>query len=321
MDENNGVPTPEVVVPSAVEATYSLGVESTTTTSPVVDENLFGTYTCSDCHTTFTTRNDAAGFHCLYCGGKNVTKIDNPSFTGYSVLPFVDTMKDAVDVYQKKIRLNPFIPFSFRGKNILNSMRKIYLPCSIYQITLNGSVMFLGADKISNVKNAPMQKFEVLYSTSFEYDNLLQTNYSKIDNSLLSTIHNYNFAPMEELSLDSIQDGFLISSNVDLEKLLADTKEKVNKHSVAVIRANVNHQLKKLSANNQVLNVLSNKQVFVPVYFLNLKYKGKQYVFLMNGQTGEATVDLPIGTSSVIWFSIIVLVVIFVISYLGALFL
>lgn len=335
MNENNesgvafqpvGEVQAEIVVPSAVEGSFSENVESSEISQPSlgveekVESNPFHTFICGDCHTTFSTINEAAGSHCLYCGGNKVTPTSDKSFQEYFVVPFVDTLKDAVDIYKKKIRLNPLIPFSFRGKNILNSMRKIYVPCTLYDISVGGSIVFLGADKISNVKGAPTQKFEILYSTSFAYDNLLAGNYSKMGDEIISAIQNYNFASMTPFQPDSVQDSFLIASDIENNTLTEKVQDKVNKHCVSIVRGNVNHELKKVSTNNMVLSITSAKSLLIPMYFLNLKYKGKHYIFVMNGQTGEAIVDLPIGVSSVVVFSILTFAVIFLVVYLFALF-
>lgn len=323
MNENESMFQPElgnfatddtnaVVVPSAVENSYN----------PVPDTEQIPCYTfsCGDCHTVYSTIQEASGNICVFCGGKNVQKIESSDFRSYLVVPFTQTLEDAISEYKKKLRLNPFEPFSFVKKSTIAQMKKIYIPCMLYDFNVAGSVVFLAADKASKVPNAPMQKFESLYTTNFDYSNLLMSQYSKIGDSYLSTLNEYTFSDLTDLKLEQIGDSYLISGDADLEQMLESAREKVGKHSVHIVRENIPHELKKLQNNNTVTSNLSIRKVFVPMYYINLKHKGKAHIFLMNGQNGKSIIDLPMSGASIFVFSVFVFVVIFLLVSLIAYF-
>ena len=87
-------------------------------------------------------------------------------------------------------------------------------------------------------------------------------------------------------------------------------------YSLITIRDNINYDLKKLEKNDMVFTNRASFKVFVPVYLLNVEYKGKKYLFLMNGVSGKYNISLTMSIVSTVIFSIIVFSVIVLLSYL-----
>ena len=79
---------------------------------------------------------------------------------------------------------------------------------------------------------------------------------------------------------------------------------------------NINYDLKKLEKNDMVFTNRASFKVFVPVYLLNVGYKGKNYLFLMNGVSGKYNISLTMSIVSTVIFSIIVFSLIVLLSYL-----
>ena len=278
-------------------------------------------YQCPICHTTFCTKNRMGATRCFYCGAAGIKKVEDAKFGDFHIVPFMDTIKDAHSIYKKKIRWNPLVPFSFRSSNALKKMRKVYVPCSLYDITTNGQITFIGGERVSQVKGAPMQMFESLYTTEFEYDNLLSSNCPQIGDECLSVINNYNFSNLKDFDPNSLIDSFVMVGTEPTKESVQFILDKVLRYSVNIVRSNVEHSLKKVGKNELDPQIVSYKNVFVPVYYLSQKYNGKSYRFIMNGQTGDSIFDYPISGLSVAVFSVAVVAIVFGIVALIASFL
>jgi len=51
---------------------------------------------------------------------------------------------------------------------------------------------------------------------------------------------------------------------------------------------------------------IRNEYALFPVWMLNYKFKGKDYQFMLNGQTGKIVADRPVSTKRAFaWFGII----------------
>ena len=278
---------------------------------------MLRTYECPKCHTSFSTASSSVTY-CVYCGANGVTATGEKSLSEYYAIPFSKTFEDAYSVYKKKASKNPLIPFSFHNKNVKNRIRRLYVPATLFNIIVEGNVTFLGADKINNVKGSPMQTFESLYDTHFDYLNVLSSNYSVVPDDIMSNLGNMNYSVLKEFNSIPLNDSFFINENIDRSRTSEVVQQKILKYCVSIVRGNVKHELRKLSTNNMVLGISSSVPVFIPIYLISFNYKGKEYFFIMNGQTGESIVEFPICSSSIAVFSIIAFIVIFLLCCLIA---
>ena len=157
--------------------------------------NSFYCNTCGSYYASFESCN------CILCGEKEVTKIDDRDLSDYFILPFADTLNDAILDYKKKIQFNPFIPFIFRKKKTIQRIQKVYIPCILYQAEVGGTISFLGTEKIKGVKALPNQTFETGYTANFSFPKILLCSYSKISNEMFSTIQDYNYSDIKPFDL------------------------------------------------------------------------------------------------------------------------
>lgn len=262
------------------------------------------TYTCSVCHTTFNSANSALK-NCIFCGESQISQVDLERSDQYSYLPFSVSLEEAYDLYKKQIRYNVLVPFAFRGKKILKKIQKAYIPCSLYNMSIEGNAFFYGSDQIKNVRNVPKLIFDCKYSTHFDYFNLLISNYAKIDDIALSNINDYDYTSMTDFDSIMTKDSYLIAGDLDITEVTEKVQEKVMKHCVGIVRGSVGHELKKLYDNQMKLGISSTKSVLVPVYFINFRYQGQEYLFLVNGQTKKMIIDLPISVWNLVLFCMI----------------
>ena len=54
--------------------------------------------------------------------------------------------------------------------------------------------------------------------------------------------------------------------------------------------------------------------LMLPVWMVSVNYKGKGYIFAMNGQTGKIVGNIPIGVKESVLWSILLFVVFFIVT-------
>ena len=268
------------------------------------EEEKIITYHCNMCDTTFSAPKGILNISCAYCGSKNASQVDAFDYSGYQTLPFVYTMNDAKSEYQKKVRLNPLLPKVFRSKKTTISIKKLYLPCLLYNANTAGKVSFLGADKIKNIQNIPKQTFETQFDINIDYNNILVCGFSKIPDDLLGSVSGFNYSVLENYNENSIKDVYLVPFDEDEKAITTDLDDKIMKCSLGIARTNVEHQLKKLKDNKIKIGNNTLQKVLVPVYFLKIPYQNKDYLFLMNAHSGEISMDTVSSKKSLIIFTI-----------------
>lgn len=279
------------------------------------NESAFKHYVCQDCYTSFSAMN---AVNCAYCGGSRLEEgVGNPS-QKISLVPFAYNINDAYNVFKKKFR-NPLVPFTFRSKRIKRLIKKLYVPCTLYNFEVEGKVNFFGMDKVSNVQGAPAQTFESQFDTHFDFKNLLMSHFSKLSDEVLSNVNDYQFYATDGTA-SIIEDASLIDGDIDTKKTFAVVQQKLMNHCLNTVRGNVEHERKKLNKNEMKVNVIGKSEIYVPVYLLNIKHEGKDNLFILNGQTGEILGDPPISMVSIVIFSILVFLIIFGVACLIATF-
>ena len=71
-----------------------------------------------------------------------------------------------------------------------------------------------------------------------------------------------------------------------------------------------------ITNNTLVTKELERKYVLLPVWMVNVKYKEKNYIFAMNGQTGEFIGDNPIDKKKAWIYSIIMFIVLSLVIFI-----
>ena len=155
-------------------------------------------YYCPNCGSYYASKGPS---QCVFCGEMQVTSIPNVDLNDYYVLPFVETLNDAIDDYKKKVQYNLFIPSVFRKKKTIKRIQKVYIPCIWYQAEVGGKISFLGTEKVKGVKAIPNQTFETGYTASFSFPKLLLCGYSKISDEIFSSICDYNLSVLKPFHL------------------------------------------------------------------------------------------------------------------------
>jgi hypothetical protein len=273
-------------------------------------------YKCNNCNSSFVSKSEVNT--CIYCGN-NIEKITNNQINNsYFYIPFSVEESTALRDYKKKVKFNPIIPIIFKKKKTIKAICKCYLPVNIYNINVNGNVLYLGVDVKNNSndkKNKYLKsKYEVSTTANFDYNNLSVCTYSKINDELFNKINDYDYSKIT--STNQFDDNiYILEDNSDVNNKLND---KIINHSIGMIRDNINHDKKKISTNGLNITYNSINKVYVPVYLLNISYKNNNYLYIMNGTNKVSSINIPISKKNIIICSLIIFIIIFLIVLLIA---
>lgn len=306
---------------SVIEESYSQASESPNIVKDVntvnsTDVDKLAYYSCRSCGAKFAVSLYAPIGVCAFCGLGQIVKENEIDLSNQYILPFVCSMNNAKKDYKKKVMFNPLIPIVFKKKRTIKKIKKLYIPCMIYDIDVRGPISFTAADSVRNAPNVPKQVYECGFSTNFNFENIVNCSYSQIGDEMFSTISQYNCSSMKEFDSSFLSDSMLIYPNEDKNQNLEKINNRINKYCTSLARDSVNHELKKVKENKLVFNIKTSREVFVPVYFLNVKYRGRHYTFIKNGQNAKSAMDTVTEKKYLIIYAIIVFIISFIILLL-----
>ena len=276
------------------------------------ENSLITKYHCGDCGCDFNGTNIE---ECIYCYGKNIVNSEDTD-KDIKVIPFNKNIEDAISDYKKKVKFNPLVPLIFKNKNTINSIKKVYIPVFLSNVKVSGNVEFIGGEK----KKPNVEKYDVINSVNFDYSNVLLNVSTKINDDNLNYIGDYNFNNIQDSKLSEIKD-VLLKSDTQVNDIAEKSRQSISKHSMGIVRSSINHTLKKLRNDNTIINFNNTKELYIPVYLLNVKYKNNNYQYIMNGENGKSKFNIVYGKLNIILFSILIFCFVFLISYLIAYFL
>lgn len=267
------------------------------------------TYTCSSCGAQLFCDEVTVASSCPYCGNPNVIA---GKFGGGQmpdlVIPFKLEKKDAVAALTKFYKGKVLLPRVFKAQNHIEEIKGIYVPFWLYSGTADihltataetSSVAYTSKEKITTISH-----FNCERSGTVPFDKVPVDASLKMDNAMMDSLEPFNYGDLKNFT-PSYLPGFLAEAYDDSaeecekrmrERVEESAKDEMVNDITGYDSVHVKESTSKLTMPEKP------KYAFFPVYLLSTKWKDKNYLFAMNGQTGKMVGKLPMsGGRFVAW--------------------
>ncbi len=233
-------------------------------------------------------------------------------------IPFKYDKIEASYEIKKFMKKSLFIPSSFKKDNNVNNIVQIYIPFFLYDVSVDGEVVFNSYDyryfKDKTYDYKETSSYLVRNNNHLEFNNILCTGISSLSDDFIKM---QPFDYKELCNFDEVGDVLVGIFDLDSESKLEEVKTKCIDTSITFVSNSVKHQESILNNNGLEVTSVSNKIVLLPVFILNTKYRNKNYMFIVNGQTGKVilnTTDTVFGIKEVVIFGVFLFVGLFIIT-------
>ncbi len=283
-------------------------------------------YSCPSCGAEILTDKTTAATFCVYCHSPVV--LSNRlagDFKPDKVIPFMISENDAKQKFIDMCRKKHFLPKDFISDAQLNMMKGVYYPYWLIDSLKDGGI-FATAKKIrrwtqGNYRYTETKIFKVRRAGRIDFKGFPCPALKNEDKKALKYVNPYDdkgYKPFTMSYLSGFQaekrdtERVDVQENVDNE-LLEYAKKIYRNTIIGYDSVSVDHiDLKTVKE--------SWKYALMPVWLMTYKYKGKDYLYAMNGQTGKTYGELPCDGKRLAIFGVIMFVVIFIIAMLGGYF-
>lgn len=258
-------------------------------------------YTCSSCGGNILTKNTTATAKCPFC---NHEVVISSHFAGDlrpdKVIPFKIKPEEFAEKYRSSIASAVYAPKEFREASVKDNIVGCYIPIWLYSCD---------CDAIVNPS----------YKVNYEIIDF-PTLGTDIKKDIFYSVAPFKYDKAEDFT-ESCLTGFYasrysIGAEHAMESADREIKNVCSLRAAALVEVDFIPDVAKESCE------ISKRKLtyyLVPIWFMNVEYKGKEYTFAMNGQTGEfASPDIPFNYKSklLFWSSFIILEVLaFILSY------
>ena len=261
-------------------------------------------YTCKSCGGEIVSDENTGATSCPYCGNPVIlTERFRGALRPDMVIPFKLDKKAAKEAYYTHIKGRPLLPKVFRRENHIDEIKGIYVPFWLFDADVAADARYK-ATKVRTWSDSDYDYTETSYysvdrSGNMSFVSVPVDGSSRMSDDLMESIEPYKVADAVEFQTAYLSGYLADKYDVDAQQSTDRARERMKESAQDVLRDTVKGYASVIPENTNVrISGGDAKYALYPVWILNTTWRGKKYIFAMNGQTGRMTGDLPVDNGA-----------------------
>lgn len=256
-------------------------------------------YNCPSCGAELITEKTTAATSCPYC--------DNPTivpgqFGGALkpdyVIPFKVNKEAAKEALKKHYRGKIFLPKAFSSSNHIDEIKGLYVPFWLFDAEADADCTFHGTRSITrrhgDYRITTVSHYNIRRAGNMAFERIPTDASKKMPDDYMDSIEPFNYQEMKPFSAAYLPGYFADKFDVSSQECAARADKRCRNTAIEIMRKEVNGYEMVSSTGNRVwLQRGKVHYALMPVWTLRTKWNNKEYLFMMNGQTGKFVGDLP----------------------------
>lgn len=263
-------------------------------------------YTCPSCGAGIICGELETSVQCHFChtpvvlAGK-LTGEYKPSL----ILPFSTTSKEAEEMFAKHVKGKFLLPRGFKENAKLTKISALYVPywlkSGVYDVGITADCTTVKHWRSGNTHYENTKYYDVFRHASITFVRVPCDGSRRIEDDLLRAIEPFDYKAVRPFSMAYLSGCAAERYDVPFEEAEKILNERIDEAITATLMKDLKAQYNSvnITQTNYMGEVAEAEQsktavyALLPVWFLNYQYKGKDYPFVMNGQTGSSFIKLP----------------------------
>lgn len=258
-------------------------------------------YSCPSCGAELICDENTAATSCPYCGNPTVVPGQfygqlRPDF----LIPFKLSKEEAVKALKDHYKGKVFLPKNFTRENHIQEIQGIYVPFWMFDGEAEGDAHYEGVRirtyKSNDERVTEKKYFNIYRSGRVAFEKVPVDASNKMPDGHMDSIEPYNYKELKPFSTAYLP-GFLADKfDVTVEQCRQRADQRCEGTFLSALRSTTK-RYDSCTLTNCNIHLKRGKvhYALMPVWMLNTKWKGKDFLFAMNGQTGKLVGDLPIN--------------------------
>lgn len=258
------------------------------------------TYSCPSCGAQLICDETTAATSCPYCG--NTTVIPGQFKGGLKpdlIIPFKLDKKCAIETLKNYYKGKVFLPKEFKDNNHIEEIKGVYVPFWLCDCEMEGEAMYMGANsrtwREGDYNITETKYFRVYREGNLGFKMIPVDASKKMPDAHMDAIEPFDYKELKPFSTAYLP-GFL-ADKYDVSQ--EDSMERIRYRAENSIRSELRNTVRgysmvNIESENYKFENKGVKYALMPVWLLNTKWNGKNFLFAMNGQTGKLIGDLPV---------------------------
>ena len=273
-------------------------------TAPALDEFAENNqlYHCQSCGAELITDLQTTATECVYCHNPVVLKGRlSGEYRPSKVIPFKVSREQAENIFKTWCGNRKFLPKDFLSDSQLVHLHGVYVPFWVADCHIRGR-MNAECHKIrrwtaGESHYAEIKEFQVIRDAELDFEGIPADGESKVPDDLMEAIEPFDYGEAAAFEMAYLS-GFMSDKyDVNKSQVFPRVRNRAVNGSDQMLRSSmVGYDSVRVIQSD--MNVLQTKwqYMLLPVWFMSYLYKGKQYDFAINGQTGKQAGTPPLDT-------------------------
>lgn len=256
-------------------------------------------YSCPSCGAELICDQSTAATACPYCGNPAIVP---GQFSGAlrpdSILPFRLSKDDAVQALRAHYKGKPFLPRSFTSANHIEQIQGVYVPFWLFDGGAEGAANYRASNtnvyETGDYEITETRHYHVVRAGSLAFEKIPVDASSKMPDDHMDSIEPFDYAQLRPFSTAYLP-GYLADKydvTIDDSRDRADTR--CRETLAQALRDTVTGYGACVTEREDIaLRRGKVHYALLPVWMLSTKWRGQDFLFAMNGQTGKLVGDLP----------------------------
>ncbi len=272
-------------------------------------------YNCPSCGAELICDAATAATSCPYCGNNTIV---SGQFGGTMkpdyVIPFKLDQKAAEAALKKHYRRKIFLPRAFSAGNHMKEIKGIYVPFWLFDAGAEADCRFHATRSHSHREGdyrvTVTEHFDVRRSGTMEFEHVPVDGSKKMPDDYMDSIEPFDYAGLKPFSTAYLPGYLADKYDVTAQESMERADRRCRSSAIDQMRRDVSgYETVNQVGENVRLCRGKVHYALMPVWTLRTRWKDKDYLFMMNGQTGKMVGDLPVSNGKVTGFFAVLAVV------------
>ena len=262
------------------------------------------TYKCRSCGAEIIAEVNQGTSTCIFCRKPTViTSQFSGTLRPDIIIPFKLRKEEAEKALEKHYLKKRLLPKAFKDENHISEIKGVYIPFWLFDAQTESRIVY-DAQKVRTWSDSKNDYKETSYyrvdrAGSILFGSVPVDGSSVMDDALTESIEPYRMQDSVDFQTVYLTGYFASRYDVDAELCFDHANERI-RESVIASFAETLKGYTSTSVRSADIS-LTNRKVryaLLPAWVLTTTWKDKEFLFVMNGQTGALAGDLPLDKSA-----------------------
>ena len=270
----------------------------------------FKVYRCAGCGAEVLTDDYTAATFCSFCGRPSLMedRLTGALMPEY-VIPFKVGKEEAVNIYKEWSKKGTLTPSLLRSNATIEKITGIYVPFWLYDYD---AVVDLDAD-CTITRSHTSGDYRIVETDHYKVKRVVEALFNrvpadaseKMPDDIMDMLEPFSYKELKKFEMPYLSGYYSERYNYDSDQMRPRIENRIAGYIEEAGRDTIDKRYGSVTVlhKNIQMNKIDASYALLPVWMLNYRYKNKEYMFALNGQTGKIVADRPVSkVKGWVWF-------------------